>query len=393
MSNDKNGSSTMLVNSTTYLDKIKNFSKTVGLDFSDYEKVIVNNALRTIDPMLKANGMTWNNLNVDNVVGVCQQTAFLKLNPSATPRECYYIIRKQKDGKPAIEFGIEGAGNDVILLEFGVDVAKVKSYVVYEGDDFSVGEMDGWDFTLPKHKKNFKSTKPMYAVYLIKKTNGEVDVSIASREDVKKSVLGQARNNGASEELIDEMANLTLDEILTSKKYRTYKIKKSYNGRAYETPLLSSAYTSPVSVDSMVERKMRNHAIRRYPKRFNPEVQKMYEDTFEESKYERKTVIDADEQLALTQQEYDEKANKKQLKEVGNQSKKKLNIKEETGEVLDDKQKFQEEFEEIDATLLDYESEELKVLREVNDNTKEDDTNDTNQEESGNDEEEQPSFI
>jgi hypothetical protein len=66
----------------------------------------------------------------------------------------------------------------------------------------------------------------------------------------------------------------------------------------------------------MIERKLRNHATRKYPKNFKvPFIQEKYEETFDE-KYERTNVIDAsaEERVERAQIEYDEKQGSEELK-------------------------------------------------------------------------------
>ena len=307
-------SSSMLVITDKYIEKLRNFAQSTGSEFTDYEKRCVMNAIRTIDPMLMANNYSWNDFDVNNVMNVLQQTAFLKLNPSATPRECYYVVRKNYDRQnkkylpPTIDFGIEGAGNDVILRNFGDGVVDIRSYIIYEGDEYDLGEMDGWDYKLPKHKRTFKSDRAIFAVYLIKKTTGEIEVAVATREDVKKSLLANARSNGADEKLIREMDKHTIDELLTIPKWLDHKIPKGHGSNTYSTPLFSPAWTSPISRESMILRKIRNHAVRRYPKNFNPEIQRLYEATFEDEKYAKQEVT-ADDTIALNQGVYETEAN------------------------------------------------------------------------------------
>lgn len=307
-------SSSMLVITDKYIEKLRNFAQSTGSEFTEYEKRCVMNAIRTIDPMLMANNYSWNDFDVNNVMNVLQQTAFLKLNPSATPRECYYVVRKNFDRQnkkwlpPTIDFGIEGAGNDVILRNFGDGVVDIRSYIIYEGDEYDLGEMDGWDYKLPRHKRTFKSDRAIFAVYLIKKTTDEIEVAVATREDVKKSLLANARSNGADEKLIREMDKHTIDELLTIPKWLDHKIPKGHGSNTYSTPLFSPAWTSPISRESMILRKIRNHAVRRYPKNFNPEIQRLYEATFEDEKYTKQEVT-ADDTIALNQGVYETEAN------------------------------------------------------------------------------------
>ncbi|MDY0278571.1 MAG: hypothetical protein RBQ97_10870, partial [Acholeplasma sp.] len=126
------------------------------------------------------------------------------------------------------------------------------------------------------------------------------------------------------DDLINEMSKHTLDELLdTDGKYASMKLQKSrkvkeygkWVEKTYETPLISPAWTSPVSRDNMIERKLRNHATRKYPKTFkSPYIQEKYEQTFDEH-YERKNVIEAnaEEHVEKAQLEFDEKSGKKDL--------------------------------------------------------------------------------
>jgi hypothetical protein len=272
----------------------------------------VVNAVRTINPMLETNGYNWQSFGIDNIITVLQQTAFLELNPSATPNECYYIVRKNYDKKtksylaPTLEFGIEGAGNDIILRKFGQDVVDLKSYIVYEGDEFTEGFMDGWDMTLPIYRRKFITNKPLKVVYLIKKTNGEIDVQYSDTQDVKKSLLANAKQNGADDKLLRQISKLELYDILGDDKWLDYTISKTYGTNTYKTPLFNPSYTSPISQYNMIERKLRNHATRKYPKNFNhKEVTVLYEDTFDE-KYNKEGLITAEERVEIANTEIEE---------------------------------------------------------------------------------------
>ena len=325
MSNDiTKTSSTMLVTSNTFIEKLKKYADATSLEFDDYQKSCVANGIRAIDPMLSRQGLTWNDLEVNNVFNVLQQVAFLRLNPSAS--EIAFQVRNEKrptGNIKVLEAQIQGNGNDTILRNFGVDVQDVKSYEVYEGDDFVGVEYDGWEVKLPKYTPRYKSDKVTHSVYLIRKKNGEIEVSVAEREAVKVSLLANAKQNGASEELLRELNQLTLDEILDNPKWLDYKIvkessKKDAKGNwvkeSYSTPLFNPSYTGSISKERMLARKLRNHAIRRYPKNFDDTlVGEIYRSTFEDEKYE-KQVIEASETLAIEQQVFDEKANKEVLK-------------------------------------------------------------------------------
>jgi hypothetical protein len=317
------------VTSKNFVQKLEGIASGIDLDFNDYQKQCVFNAIRTIDPMVKANGYSLAQFDQDNVILVLQQVAFLKLNPSANPRECYFIVRKNKDKQgnelaPILEFGIEGAGNDVILTEFGRDVKAVKSYIVYEGDEFTEGYMDGWDVILPKYKRTFKTNQPKMAVYLVKRKNDEIDVLYSTLDDVKKSLLAGAKQNGADDDLLREIEKVDVYTLLTDPKWLKRTIKKSYSYKGkdgktyekqYESPLFNPSYTAPNSRDNMIERKLRNHATRKYPKNFNQtNVKTLYEETFEEEKlYKTREVIDPEQRIEIAQQEFDSESGSQEL--------------------------------------------------------------------------------
>ena len=369
------------VTSKNFVQKLEGIASGIDLDFNDYQKQCVFNAIRTIDPMVKANGYSLAQFDQDNVILVLQQVAFLKLNPSANPRECYFIVRKNKDKQgnevPTLEFGIEGAGNDVILTEFGRDVKAVKSYIVYEGDEFTEGYMDGWDVILPKYKRTFKTNQPKMAVYLVKRLNDEIDVLYATLDDVKKSLLAGAKQNGADDKLLREIEKENVWTLLTEEKWLNRSIKKSYSYKGkdgktyekqYESPLFNPSYTSPNSRDNMVERKLRNHATRKYPKNFNQtNVKSLYEETFEEEKiYKTREIVEPEERLEIAQQEFDNQSGSQELGKDVNKTPKKqvgeeLIVEKETGEIIepkateDEKPSFVEE-DETNVTLQEEEA-------------------------------------
>ena len=369
------------VTSKNFVQKLEGIASGIDLDFNDYQKQCVFNAIRTIDPMVKANGYSLAQFDQDNVILVLQQVAFLKLNPSANPRECYFIVRKNKDKQgnevPTLEFGIEGAGNDVILTEFGRDVKAVKSYIVYEGDEFTEGYMDGWDVILPKYKRTFKTNQPKMAVYLVKRLNDEIDVLYATLDDVKKSLLAGAKQNGADDDLLREIEKVDVYTLLNDSKWLKRTIKKSYSYKGkdgktyekqYESPLFNPSYTSPNSRDNMIERKLRNHATRKYPKNFNQtNVKSLYEETFEEEKvYKTREIVEPEERLEIAQQEFDNQSGSQELGKDVNKTPKKqvgeeLIVEKETGEIIepkateDEKPSFVEE-DETNVTLQEEEA-------------------------------------
>ena len=376
--------SLMLQATASYIDKIETFANDSNINFSEYQKSCVANAVRTINPLIVKGGYSWQSFSVDNIITVLQQTAFLEVNPSAIPSECYYIIRKekQKDNSwlPILEFNIEGSGNDKILLTFGQDVSELKSYIVYDEDEFTEGFLDGWDMTLPKYKRTFITNKPMKVVYLIKKTTGEIDVQYADISDVMKSLLANAKQNLMNakdvneNKLLREMAKLGLYEVLEDEKWLDYELTKAgYNNSTYKAPLINPSYTSPISMYSMIERKLRNHATRKYPKNFNhKEVSVLYEDTFNDEKYNAKgEIITAEERVEIAAKEVEEKTATKQVfeKEVVVETVIKKVEDDDRPALVVEKEPLTENNDENNITIEQEEPETEKEIQQSLDNT------------------------
>jgi hypothetical protein len=141
---------------------------------------------------------------------------------------------------------------------------------------------------------------------------------------VKKSLLAGAKQNGADDDLLREIEKVDVYTLLTDPKWlkRTIKKSRSYKGKdgktyekQYESPLFNPSYTAPNSRDNMIERKLRNHATRKYPKNFNQtNVKTLYEETFEEEKlYKTREVIDPEQRIEIAQQEFDSESGSQEL--------------------------------------------------------------------------------
>ena len=321
----------------TLSEQIGNFSKMNEITFSEDEKQRILNSLRTIEPMLISKGRDWTYFNTpmlrNNIINVLQQVAFLRLNPSAIPKECYFKWRNTKVGEKYIEFiefGIEGMGNDTLLRNVGVGVDQVKSYIVYEGDEFSGVIYDGFEEKLPIFKPKQRKVgeargKAKYAVYLIKKKDGRVETAIAEREDVKQSLLAHIRESNRRykeiEDVIAYLADYTLDNILDfkvdKKEYTLTNTWGKTSGAKVKVELkdlIGPAWSSPISREKMIERKIRNHAIRPYPKDFgNKIISSLYEQTFEEEQYIKKEEIGETEIIENKELDFVEEANQEMI--------------------------------------------------------------------------------
>ena len=111
-----------------------------NITFSQYAKSCTLNAIAAINNVLDANGISWNDENLDtsDITQTLLTVATLQLNPTASPREVYFQLRnvamKAPNGKDTIwkkkvEMGIEGDGWDSLLNRFGRNIEKVLNII------------------------------------------------------------------------------------------------------------------------------------------------------------------------------------------------------------------------------------------------------------------------
>lgn len=253
-----------------------------GIELDDYSKQCVMSSMSAIYNLVTSNKEAMENLNPSNLRQVVGQVASLKLNANAVPRECYFQLRSKQgaDGKwhKEVELGIEGDGNDAILRQFGVNVAKVHPvWLVKEGDIFTYPKHKGMELTPPEWEEKGESQKVIRVVYPVEMMNGHVEYLIAERESVKANLLAHVRNS-----MMNETFGICKDRHkATDTQKAEIKAKKSEildtlrechtieDMLSCETakPFISAAWLD--TPEAMIIRKMRNNAIKKYPKDFN----------------------------------------------------------------------------------------------------------------------------
>ena len=266
-----------------------------GVEFDEYSKKCAMSAMSSIFQLVQnTDKATMNDLNTSNLREIVEQCASLKLNANAVPREVYFQLRnKQINGewKKVVEMGIEGDGNDALLRQFGNDVKRVHPvWLVKEGDDFTYPKRKGLDVEPPSWEEKGLSQKVVRVVYPVELMNGNVEYLISERESVKVNLIAHIRNN---------MLNETFGFVTGTKKDRSgktvertrydatleekEKIKKKKEEildavRKCETledmlncevarPFISAAWLD--TPEAMFTRKMRNNAIKKFPKNLN----------------------------------------------------------------------------------------------------------------------------
>lgn len=273
-----------------------------GVQFDDYSKKCALEAMTSIYTLVKNDDkVNMGNLDTSNLRGIVEHCASLKLNASAYPRECYFQLRSVKVGnewQKVVEMGIEGAGYDSLLANYGKDVEQVYPYwVIKEGDTYIPPKHKGLEVTPPEWEENGLSDKAIRVVYPVKLKDGSVTYLSADRNSVKVNLLAHVKQN-----MMNATFGICADRYkATEKQKEEIKAKKDeiLNAlRACATvddmlaceiarPFISGAWLD--TPESMIQRKMCNNATRKFPKNYDPmarqaqiEMDEVYQESQEE---------------------------------------------------------------------------------------------------------------
>ena len=253
-----------------------------GVQYDEYSKQCAMNAMGAIfQTVQNTDKVDMNNLNTSNLREVVAQCASLKLNANAMPREVYFQLRsKQVNGLwvKMVEMGVEGDGYDSMLRHFGDNIDTVYPvWLVKEGDDFTYPRRRGIDVEPAEWTPKGLSDKTVRVVYPIKLKDGSVDYLIAEREPVRTNLIAHIKNN-----MLNETFGICADRYkATPKQKEEIKAKKAEilsAIRECETledilncevakPYISAAWLD--TPEAMIIRKMRNNAIKKFPKNLN----------------------------------------------------------------------------------------------------------------------------
>ena len=266
-----------------------------GVEFDEYSKRCAMSAMSSIYQLVQnTDKAEMSDLNTSNLREIVEQCASLKLNANAVPREVYFQLRsKQINGewKKVVEMGIEGDGNDAMLRQFGNDVAKVHPcWIVKEGDEFIRPKRVGMEITPPSWEQKGLSEKVVAVVYPVQLTNGSIEYLISERESVKTNLISHIRNNmtnktfgfvtGTKTDKYGKKVDRTIYDATPEEKAKIKAKKEEILSEVRECETLddmlkcSSAhpYISAAWLDTpeqMITRKLRNNAIKKFPKDMN----------------------------------------------------------------------------------------------------------------------------
>lgn len=266
-----------------------------GVEFDEYSKRCAMSAMSSIFQLVQnADKAEMSDLNTSNLREIVEQCASLKLNANAVPREVYFQLRsKQINGewKKVVEMGIEGDGNDAMLRQFGNDVAKVHPcWIVKDGDEFTRPKRVGMDITPPSWEQKGLSEKVVAVVYPVQLTNGSIEYLISERESVKTNLISHIRNNmtnktfgfvtGTKTDKYGKKVDRTIYDATPEEKAKIKAKKEEILSEVRECETLddmlkcpsAQPYISAAWLDTpeqMITRKLRNNAIKKFPKDMN----------------------------------------------------------------------------------------------------------------------------
>lgn len=307
MSNDivkMNTAVSQWTNSVT--DLVANDFALCGVEMSEYSKQCAMGAMTSIYQLVTESNKVkdLNELDKSNLREIVGQCASLKLNANAVPRECYFQLRsKQINGNwvQVVEMGIEGDGNDALLRQFGENVDTVYPvWLVKEGDDFEYPRHMGIETTPPSWTEKGLSQKVIRVVYPVKMTDGTVQYLIAERESVKTNLFAHIRNNMMNETfgICKDRYKATDEQKLKikAKKEEIFEVLRNCDTLedmlACEVvkPYISAAWLD--TPESMIVRKMRNNAIKKFKKNYDTMAKRSYMQLDEAYQASQEEIID-----------------------------------------------------------------------------------------------------
>lgn len=302
--------------SNTITNLVARDYESCGVVFDEYSKKCAMEAMTSIYNLVKASDKAnMKNIDTSNLRAIVERCASLKLNANAYPRECYFQLRNTKVGNDyvqVVEMGIEGAGNDAMLRNYGVDVDKVYPYwVVKEGDEYTPPRRIGIETVPPEWIEKGVSQKAVRVVYPIKLKDGTVSYLTSDRESVKVNLFAHIRNNLMNETfgICKSRYNAT-DEQKQQIEAKKQEIYDALRECATVDDMLAceiaKKYISAAWLDtpeSMIVRKMCNNAVKKYPKNFNAMANKAFIEVDETYQQAQEEIIEGENSIEYEEPE------------------------------------------------------------------------------------------
>lgn len=296
------------------LSELDKANQEFGADFTKYGRNCAINCIAGIVAFTKANKIDIAKIDPSLLRLQVQNVGYTELNYASIPSEIYFDLRKNYvDGKEVYSISIkpQGAGNEKLVRKYGVGLKKGSglhnAILVREGDEFIMPQFNGIEMTPPIYKPQLKNAnnKVVAVVYPAEKEDGSVEYLIATRDSVKANIIAQIRQNtlyAFTKEVKDKYGK-TKEEVNREARDKFYdELNKKSEGMTLDEMLadeeilkyVNPTYTSGGSKEQMIIRKMKNNALKNYPKEYdNTYIKNAVEDMFEdkdESVLERKNL-------------------------------------------------------------------------------------------------------
>ena len=289
------------------VNELSTTMQSMGCELSPYGKKCALNSVAGAISFLKGQGKTLKDVNATLFKLSIQSAALLELNYASVPSEIYFDLRGD-----VLTIKTQGAGNEKLVRRYGVGIAKdgLKTpWLVREGDEFTYPSYNGLEITPPTWKPKSYSNKVILIVYPVQKSDGSVEYLISSRDDVAHNLVAQIRQNSlysftkkdrdgktiwnqkthrqeideaARQKFYDSLNDRTLDDLLSDETLKEY---------------INPTYMSSGSKEQMIIRKMKNNALKNYPREYDNSlmrdaVENLYEDKDESLNQPKKKYID-----------------------------------------------------------------------------------------------------
>lgn len=293
----------------TYLAMIERQMEGNHIEFNDYAKRCVMNAIGTINQVLDKAGVGFASPDLDqsNLTTILLNVAHLELNSIAQPSECYFQLRneKKKVGNEEvwikkIEMNIQGDGYDAILSRFGRNIQKVYPFwIVRSEDKFSYPKYNGLEYTPPQWEPTGRG-EVVRIVYPILHTDKTLHFYIGEREDVLRNLMAHINNNLMNETfgIVENRFKAKPEQLkqINEKKAALKKKAKEIGFDALDdeelAPYISPSWKEDFSRESMIIRKIRNNIVKKIPKDFgSPAIFESFSEASTEGYSDTKRII------------------------------------------------------------------------------------------------------
>lgn len=293
------------------MQELEKSLETVDVGFTAYGRKCVVNAIGQLILTCQNQSIKLEDINSILLKQQLQSVGLTELNCAGQPSEAYFDMRKtwvkvvnKETGKEEnrlvynVTIKPQGAGNEKLVRKYGVGLKQGtglhQAILIHEGDVVTMPQYEGAVITPLKVETKFENinNKVIGVAYVIEKEDGTEDYLIATREGIKPNIIAQIRQNslysftvkktnskGAEYETVDKDAR---DKFYAKLDADAEKMNVDELINAYKD-YVNPTYTSGGSKESMILRKMKNNALKYYPKEYdNSYIKNAVENMFEE---------------------------------------------------------------------------------------------------------------